>query len=332
VKKVLHQTDRHVLGRRGWTPRPPVLRRPACRRLLFGGAARAGAAGSPSGSSGSRIPRARDAAQELVAAILEMHGAGLATIGASSTRPGRRGGAKAKPGRRPGRRQPAADPRSLPVPLSSGSAKRSRKSGPTWNPTTATSSCSASEDGGGAAAAGRELRRLPGLGVDPGAGDQGGAGEGGPDLTGLEVEGLVEERPPPSGVELPVDPERQRGHGPGQRQRGRRRAAAGSSLPAGFRSTRQTARRGRSPGSRSAAWRSLLPTSASLCSPSVTAVPPAVSRSPPATSRAAVLDCPSCERRFYLPRAGRSMDEERLLLEPVPLLESGGAVTVAVGG
>lgn len=45
-----------------------------------------------------------------------------------------------------------------------------------------------------------------------------------------------------------------------------------------------------------------------------------------------VLGCPSCERRFYLPRAGRSMDEERLLLEPVPLLESGGEVTVAVAG
>ena len=43
-----------------------------------------------------------------------------------------------------------------------------------------------------------------------------------------------------------------------------------------------------------------------------------------------VLACPSCERRFYLPRAGRSMDAEQLLLEPVPLLDSGGQVTVAV--
>jgi nitrite reductase/ring-hydroxylating ferredoxin subunit len=43
-----------------------------------------------------------------------------------------------------------------------------------------------------------------------------------------------------------------------------------------------------------------------------------------------VLACPDCGRRYYLPRAGRSMDEERLLLEPVPLLESGGEVTVAV--
>jgi Fe-S cluster biogenesis protein NfuA/nitrite reductase/ring-hydroxylating ferredoxin subunit len=44
-----------------------------------------------------------------------------------------------------------------------------------------------------------------------------------------------------------------------------------------------------------------------------------------------VLACPECERRFYLPRAGRSMDAEQLLMEPVPLLDQGGVVTVAVG-
>jgi nitrite reductase/ring-hydroxylating ferredoxin subunit len=43
-----------------------------------------------------------------------------------------------------------------------------------------------------------------------------------------------------------------------------------------------------------------------------------------------VLSCPSCERRYYLPRAGRSMDEERLLLEPVPLLGQGGSARIAV--
>jgi Fe-S cluster biogenesis protein NfuA/nitrite reductase/ring-hydroxylating ferredoxin subunit len=43
-----------------------------------------------------------------------------------------------------------------------------------------------------------------------------------------------------------------------------------------------------------------------------------------------VLACPSCERRFYLPRAGRSMDEERLLLEPVPLLAQDGGVRIAI--
>lgn len=43
-----------------------------------------------------------------------------------------------------------------------------------------------------------------------------------------------------------------------------------------------------------------------------------------------VLACPACERRFYLPRAGRSMDEEQLLLAPVPLLAQDGAIRIAV--
>lgn len=37
-----------------------------------------------------------------------------------------------------------------------------------------------------------------------------------------------------------------------------------------------------------------------------------------------VLACPSCQRRFFLPRAGRSLDEERLHLVPIPLLYSEG--------
>jgi Fe-S cluster biogenesis protein NfuA/nitrite reductase/ring-hydroxylating ferredoxin subunit len=35
-----------------------------------------------------------------------------------------------------------------------------------------------------------------------------------------------------------------------------------------------------------------------------------------------VLPCPSCGRRFFLPRAGRSLDDERLQLEPIPMLGS----------
>jgi Fe-S cluster biogenesis protein NfuA/nitrite reductase/ring-hydroxylating ferredoxin subunit len=35
-----------------------------------------------------------------------------------------------------------------------------------------------------------------------------------------------------------------------------------------------------------------------------------------------VLPCPSCGRRFFLPRAGRSLDDERLQLAPVPMLGS----------
>jgi Fe-S cluster biogenesis protein NfuA/nitrite reductase/ring-hydroxylating ferredoxin subunit len=42
------------------------------------------------------------------------------------------------------------------------------------------------------------------------------------------------------------------------------------------------------------------------------------------------LTCPSCERRFFLPRAGRSLDDDRLLLEPVPLLGGAGGARVAL--
>ena len=46
-----------------------------------------------------------------------------------------------------------------------------------------------------------------------------------------------------------------------------------------------------------------------------------------------MLTCPACARRFFLPRAGRSLDDERLQLEPVPLLRraarrQGGAAGV----
>ncbi len=42
------------------------------------------------------------------------------------------------------------------------------------------------------------------------------------------------------------------------------------------------------------------------------------------------LACPGCSRTFFLPRAGRSMDDERLQLEPVPLLREQGHVKVAL--
>jgi Fe-S cluster biogenesis protein NfuA/nitrite reductase/ring-hydroxylating ferredoxin subunit len=43
-----------------------------------------------------------------------------------------------------------------------------------------------------------------------------------------------------------------------------------------------------------------------------------------------VLTCPSCSRSFFLPRAGRSLDDERLQLDPVPLLRENGSVRVAL--
>ncbi len=45
---------------------------------------------------------------------------------------------------------------------------------------------------------------------------------------------------------------------------------------------------------------------------------------------AGALACPGCARSYFLPRAGRSLDAERLQLEPVPLLREQGRVMVAV--
>jgi Fe-S cluster biogenesis protein NfuA/nitrite reductase/ring-hydroxylating ferredoxin subunit len=45
---------------------------------------------------------------------------------------------------------------------------------------------------------------------------------------------------------------------------------------------------------------------------------------------AGALSCPECARSFFLPSAGRSMDGDRLQLEPVPLLHEQGRVKVAL--
>ncbi len=42
------------------------------------------------------------------------------------------------------------------------------------------------------------------------------------------------------------------------------------------------------------------------------------------------LRCAECARTFFLPRAGRSLDDERVQLEPVPLLADAGGVRVAL--
>ncbi len=45
-----------------------------------------------------------------------------------------------------------------------------------------------------------------------------------------------------------------------------------------------------------------------------------------------VLCCSGCGRRYYLPRAGRSLDDDSLQLDPVPLLASNGAIRIALPG
>jgi Fe-S cluster biogenesis protein NfuA/nitrite reductase/ring-hydroxylating ferredoxin subunit len=42
------------------------------------------------------------------------------------------------------------------------------------------------------------------------------------------------------------------------------------------------------------------------------------------------LRCPGCGRSFFLPQAGRSMDDEHLQLQPIPLLREGQAIKVAL--
>jgi Fe-S cluster biogenesis protein NfuA/nitrite reductase/ring-hydroxylating ferredoxin subunit len=42
------------------------------------------------------------------------------------------------------------------------------------------------------------------------------------------------------------------------------------------------------------------------------------------------LGCPSCGRRYFLPQAGRSMDDDHLQLQPVPLLREQEEIRVAL--
>jgi Fe-S cluster biogenesis protein NfuA/nitrite reductase/ring-hydroxylating ferredoxin subunit len=42
------------------------------------------------------------------------------------------------------------------------------------------------------------------------------------------------------------------------------------------------------------------------------------------------LACPTCGRRYFLPQAGRSMDDEHLQLDPIPLLREAEEIRVAL--
>jgi Fe-S cluster biogenesis protein NfuA/nitrite reductase/ring-hydroxylating ferredoxin subunit/phenylpyruvate tautomerase PptA (4-oxalocrotonate tautomerase family) len=45
---------------------------------------------------------------------------------------------------------------------------------------------------------------------------------------------------------------------------------------------------------------------------------------------AGALACPACGRRYFLPQAGRSMDDEHLQLQPIPLLREADEIRVAL--
>jgi Fe-S cluster biogenesis protein NfuA/nitrite reductase/ring-hydroxylating ferredoxin subunit len=42
------------------------------------------------------------------------------------------------------------------------------------------------------------------------------------------------------------------------------------------------------------------------------------------------LACPGCRRRYFLPQAGRSMDDDHLQLQPIPLLREAAEIKVAL--
>jgi Fe-S cluster biogenesis protein NfuA/nitrite reductase/ring-hydroxylating ferredoxin subunit len=141
-----------------------------------------------------------------------------------------------------------------------------------------------------------------------------------PDMLGLEVEGVVETTPPPatSGPALPV-------------------IQANGNGPNGNGSTRWLPLVAAPPGDGEVSWTQVGGVAIALANVggSLLAFRDSCVDCHGAISggelKGGVLACPGCGRRYYLPRAGRSMDEQRLLLEPVPLLDSGGEVTVAVG-
>ena len=60
------------------------------------------------------------------------------------------------------------------------------------------------------------------------------------------------------------------------------------------------------------------------CSPTATGAPTAAGRWTAGALDGGVLGCPGCGRSYFLPQAGRSMDDDQLQLQPVPLLREAG--------
>ena len=143
--------------------------------------------------------------------------------------------------------------------------------------------------------------------------------EAAPDLEGIEVEGTIEQPPMPelSGIELPViqvDTESAVGQAP---RRSTAPAAAWFSSTESMPHRGQARRdRGRWDEARVAEVEGSLLAYLDACAGCGEPL-----REGELTE--GVLACPGCERRYFLPRAGRSLDDDRLQLGPVPLLREG---------
>ena len=216
-----------------------------------------------------------------------------------------------------------------------GRRRRWTASGPTWSRTAATSSCVALDDGVARIRLAGSCDGCPASSATLELAIKQALDEHAPDLEALEVEGG------------PATPGSTRsragsscrssrsatGDGRGRPSDGARRPRAGAGLPSWFEldgvaassDGELTERRGRRHP------RSWSPTSTAPCSPIATRCADcSASRSAGAALIEGVLACTSCGRRYYLPRAGRSLDDEKLQLEPVPLLRENGAVRVAL--
>ena len=130
--------------------------------------------------------------------------------------------------------------------------------------------------------------------------------EAAPDLLGMDVEGVVEEEEV-TGVAL------------ADGQRGALMAHRSTSPP-------QTP----SPQPPSTTSRSSSPTSTARCSRTGTRAPTAAAHLTAVRWRAARLTCPGCGRSYFLPQAGRSMDDDHLQLQPIPLLREAEGIKVAL--
>ena len=155
-----------------------------------------------------------------------------------------------------------------------------------------------------------QLQVVPGVVVDARAGGAAGARDGGARPRGHGRGGVVEEDE--AGVS--GDPAADRAD--------ERRAVVAHARD-------RRARRDWSPRTWTACrwwWR----TSTARCSPTATRAPAAAAPLDGGALDGGALRCPACGRRYFLPQAGRSMDDDHLQLEPVPLLREQEEIKVAL--
>ena len=178
----------------------------------------------------------------------------------------------------------------------------------------------------------RQLLGLLGVGGDARAGDQAGAGGGRARSRG------------PGGARRRRADRRWARTADGQRQcavRAHRDGAPGGDVRGGWGPGSPSPRGWRcrpSTGWPTARWRPSAwpgptwwsPTSTGRCWPTAIAAPTAGGRCTPGCCLPERWPVPSVARSFFLPRAGRSLDDEQMQLEPVPLLRDEGRVKVAL--